>query len=77
MRQGTSCTASFSFSSFALPEGDAQERSELFSERVEFLDIFREVITAGFRQYANAMLNGKDSETVAALKEWINARDAI
>ena len=74
---GTFDADSFSFSSFALPEGDAQERSEVFSERVEFLDIFREVITAGFRQYANAMLNGKDSETVAALKEWINTRDAI
>ena len=60
-----------------LAEGEAQERSEVFSERVEFLDIFREVITAGFRQYANAMLNGKDAETVAALKEWINTRDAI
>ena len=74
---GTFDADSFSFGSFALPEGEAQERSEVFTERVEFLDIFREVITAGFRQYANAMLNGKDSETVAALKEWINTRDAI
>ena len=74
---GTFDADSFSFSSFALPEGEAQERSELFTERVEFLDIFREVITSGFRQYANAMLNGKDADTVAALKEWINTRDAI
>ena len=74
---GTFDADHFSFSSFALPEGEAQERSEVFSERVEFLEIFREVIVAGFRQYANAMLNGKDAETVAALKEWINSRDAI
>ena len=74
---GTFDADHFSFSSFALPEGEAQERSEVFSERVEFLEIFREIIVAGFRQYANAMLNGKDAETVAALKEWINSRDAI
>lgn len=74
---GTFDADRFSFSSFALPEGESQDRSEIFSERVEFMEIFREVLTAGFRQYANAMLNGKDSETVAALKEWINSRDAI
>ena len=74
---GTFDADSFSFSSFALPEGEAQDRSEIFSERVEFLDTFREALIAGFRQYANAMLNGKDAETVAALREWINTRDAI
>ena len=74
---GTFDADHFSFSSFALPEGESQDRMEIFSERVEFLEIFREVLTAGFRQNANAMLNGKDTETVAALKEWINSRDAI
>ncbi len=74
---GTFDADHFSFSSFALPEGEAQERSEVFSERVEFLEIFREILTAGFRQFANAMLNGKDTDTVAALKEWIDSRDAI
>ena len=74
---GTFDADNFSFSSFALPEGEAQDRGEIFAERVEFLDIFREALTAGFRQYANAMLNGKDSATVEALKNWINTRDAI
>ena len=34
--------------SFTLPEGEAQDRSEIFAERVEFLEIFREQIKVGF-----------------------------
>ena len=74
---GTFDADNFAFSSFSLPEGEAQDRSEIFAERVEFLEIFREAFTAGFRQYAQAMLDGKDAKTSAALKEWISARDAI
>ncbi|MBQ7693692.1 MAG: hypothetical protein IJT50_01070 [Lentisphaeria bacterium] len=74
---GTFDADNFSFSSFTLPEGEAQDRSEIFAERVEFLETFREVFVAGFRQYAKAMLDGKASGLISALKKWISDRDAI
>lgn len=74
---GTFDADTFAFSGFSLPEGEAQDKSEIFAERIDALEIFREAWIAAFRQFAEAMLNGKDAETCAELRRWIETRDAI
>ncbi len=66
----------FSFSGLALPEGEEIDPDSCFAERIANLDIFRAVLAAYFKLFAETLLSDKWGEEENKIRQWVDERES-
>jgi recombination associated protein RdgC len=65
----------FAFSGLSLPEGEEMDADSVFAERITNLEIFRAVLAAYFKVFAETLLSDRWGEEENKIRRWVDERE--
>ncbi|MFA6715077.1 MAG: recombination-associated protein RdgC [Victivallales bacterium] len=65
----------FAFSGFSLPESEEMDADSIFAERITNLEIFRTVLAAYFKVFAETLMSDKWGKEENKIRRWVDERE--
>lgn len=67
----------FAFTGLTLPEGEELELNSRFEERVNYLNIFHQVIEGYFKIFADTIMGGERASFEKKVRKWAQERESL